>query len=279
MLNEDYKQDKENRQLSIKLAKTIFKGLSNPKLVYDIVQNMIVIDLTDEIRSLSPIFNPYKYGILICNSNIEPDYACSEASDGKSFYIMVPWIDNNPQEYISNLILKKHKRKTESLYLKEKQKNPDFDINSFVSKLGQQYLRQEIFTNAKYSFDKYSINTFIHECTHLIDKVRRKKKYQPKLQTFNTKQGLINYYNSPEEFNAFYQQTLYEIDDLLNDKIISKQDYQNFEDFFVLFLLRYKGNSKYITDENMIRLKKRVYNYWKNNFSLPKYQDFSNPKN
>lgn len=278
MLNEDYKQDKENRQLSIKLAKTIFKGLSNPKLTYDIVQNMIVVDLTEEISSLSPILNPYKYGILICNSNIEPDYACSEASDGKSFYIMVPWIDNNPQEYVSDLILKKHKRKTESLYLKEKQKNPDFDINSFVSKLGQQYLRQEIFTNAKYSFDKYSINTFIHECTHLIDKVRRKEKYRPKPQEFNTKQGLINYYNSPEEFNAFYQQTLYEIDDLLNDKIISKQDYQNFEDFFVLFLLRYKGNSKYITDENMVRLKKRVYNYWKNNFSIPKYQDFSNPK-
>lgn len=279
MLNEDYKQDKENRQLSIKLAKTIFKGLSNPKLTYDIVQNMIVVDLTKEISSLSPIFNPYKYGILICNSNIEPDYACSEASDGKSFYIMVPWIDSNPQEYVSDLILKKHKRKTESLYLKEKQKNPDFDINSFISKLGQQYLRQEIFANAKYSFDKYSISTFIHECTHLIDKVRRKKKYQPKPQEFNTKQGLINYYNSPEEFNAFYQQTLYEIDDLLNDKIISKKDYKNFEDFFVLFLLRYKGNSKYITDENMVRLKKRVYNYWKNNFSMPKYQDFSNPKN
>ena len=279
MLNEDYNIDNQNRQLAKSIAKAIFKGLSNPKISYDIVQNMIVVDLTEEISSLSPILNPYKYGILICNSNIEPDYACSEASDGKSFYIMVPWIDNNPQEYISNLILKKHKRKTESLYLKEKQKNPDFDINSFVSKLGQQYLRQEIFTNAKYSFDKYSIDTFIHECTHLIDKVRRKKKYRPKPQEFNTKQGLINYYNSPEEFNAFYQQTLYEIDDLLNDKIISKQDYQNFEDFFVLFLLRYKGNSKYITDENMVRLKKRVYNYWKNNFSMPKYHDFSNPKN
>ena len=101
----------------------------------------------------------------------------------------------------------------------------------------------------------------VHECTHLIDDLRRTKSYKSKEQNQSTEKGEINYYNSPEEQNAYYQETISAFDEWIKNEDW-KKDWKDFNNFQNEFIRQYKGNYNRLNNINKRKLKKRIYAYW-----------------
>jgi len=105
-------------------------------------------------------------------------------------------------------------------------------------------------------------DSFIHEFIHYLD--FKRSGYSPKainLKNYN------DYYNSASEFNAFYQESVNFIIDLLeNDEtsIQFKKKFKNFNDFYSWMISNVfdKDFIKNLNDKYKIKLKKRVYNVY-----------------
>lgn len=113
--------------------------------------------------------------------------------------------------------------------------------------------------------------TFIHEFIHYLDNMRRKDKGFHK--TNPRESGLKDYYNSPEEFNAYYQETA---DDVYNffsrlhkkvsnpniEKLINEK-LSSFKNFYTMFKLHsYPGFIENLNSTYKRKLDKRVYNFY-----------------
>jgi len=77
---------------------------------------------------------------------------------------------------------------------------------------------------------------FIHEFIHHLDMLRYSRDYVPRSGEAVYGDDLENYYNTPEEFNAFYQQTALQIESTLNsmkpeDKAKELESFENFMAF------------------------------------------------
>lgn len=106
-------------------------------------------------------------------------------------------------------------------------------------------------------------DSFIHEFIHYLD-FKRSKGYTP---NFNEKTTISDYYNSPTEYNAYYQEAANYIVNLFkDDNILSKfkEKYTNFETFYKWMVENVfeKDYIKNLNDKNKKKLKKRIYNIY-----------------
>lgn len=108
---------------------------------------------------------------------------------------------------------------------------------------------------------------FIHEFIHYLD-FKRSKGFSPK---FNEKTSVSDYYNSPTEYNAYYQEIASFISNLLKDKKsldIFKEKYKNFDVFYKWMSDNVfdKDFVKNLNDSNLRKLKKRIANIYQTYF-------------
>jgi len=106
-------------------------------------------------------------------------------------------------------------------------------------------------------------DSFVHEFIHYLD-YKRSKGYSPK---FTNKTTEIEYYNSPTEYNAYYQEAASYISNLLKDKNLSNKFIEKFKTYekFYNWMLENAFDKHYISnlnDLNIKKIKKRVYNIW-----------------
>lgn len=93
-------------------------------------------------------------------------------------------------------------------------------------------------------------NVFVHEFTHYLDKLRYSPTYKQKNQKTKS-----DYYNSPQEFNAFYIEIVHYI--MKNKTRLTKLD---FSDFIKNVLNRGEKNYlKSLTPDNLFKVKKRLF--------------------
>ena len=119
------------------------------------------------------------------------------------------------------------------------------------------YLKNEIKKRLEDKKNTY-LDLLIHECTHLLDDVRRTKTYKSKEQNLKDDKGIEAYYNSPEEQNAYYQETVSIFDEWANQSV----GYKTFDIFWDDFIRQYRGEYNMLNDKNKRKLKKRAYAYW-----------------
>ena len=106
-------------------------------------------------------------------------------------------------------------------------------------------------------------DSFIHEFIHYLD-FKRSKGFKP---NFNDKTTISDYYNSPTEYNAYYQEGANYIVNLFKDENILKKfrdKYDNFELFHKWMIENVfdKDYIKNLNDKNKIKIKKRIYNIY-----------------
>jgi len=111
----------------------------------------------------------------------------------------------------------------------------------------------------------YNINKdyFIHEFIHYLD-WKRSGGHKP---SFSDKTTLEEYFNSPTEYNAYYQEAAnFVVKMLMDDKILDKfkERYKNYKDFYEWMTAQVfdKNFIKYLNASNKVKLQKRVYNIY-----------------
>ena len=130
-------------------------------------------------------------------------------------------------------------------------------LNLKINEYAIKYLKKELEKSLSNVRSEY-IDILIHECVHLLDDVRRTKTYKSKEQNLKDDSGIEDYYNSPEEQNAFYQETISIFDEWANQTV----GYKTFDIFWDDFVRQYKGEYNMLNDKNKRKLKKRAYAYW-----------------
>jgi len=101
-------------------------------------------------------------------------------------------------------------------------------------------------------------DTLFHELIHIIDKIERPNIPLPKIDTYRS------YINSPAELNAFQQEMIQSLDDLLKNKN-SKQIKHLLNTLNPLKILKSildkQGLFQNLTDENTKKYGRRIYKY------------------
>ena len=106
-------------------------------------------------------------------------------------------------------------------------------------------------------------SSFIHEFIHYLD-FKRSNGYKP---NFNDKTTISDYYNSPTEYNAYYQEAATYIANLFKDQSILakfKEKYKDFESFYKWMVENVldKDYIKNLNVKNILKIKKRIYNIY-----------------
>lgn len=109
-------------------------------------------------------------------------------------------------------------------------------------------------------------SVFIHEFTHLLDLLRHKAP----LRGSSDAQSLSDYYNSPMEYNAYYQEAIHKFEEAMDGfkahptawKSVMER-ISTFGEFFK-FLRQYMSRTfvNYIIKDTAKRMLKRLYKYW-----------------
>jgi hypothetical protein len=218
----------------------------------------VVINIDDEVKKVNDLLKNSKYEYLIFLSMLKdgkyPSFGHSK--DYKKAILTMPYFDDEPTEYLWRF-LNRHKKTVikELSQCSEEEKTPK------LMELSKKYLRKELSQWVKER--KYELlDILTHECTHLIDDLRRTKSFKAKEQKLGTEEGDKEYFNNPSEQNAYYQETIANFDEWIKDSEI-KEGYKNFDLFIDTFIRQYRGSWESLNDKNKKKLKKRIYAYWK----------------
>ena len=198
--------------------------------------------------------SPYEYFIILVSKNDELYASYGKTVDKKYGLITLPIFSKDPIDQTLS-ILYKHKSMLNKLYSTYSGDELKLKINEYAIK----YLKKELEKSLSNVKSEY-IDILIHECTHLLDDVRRTKTYnKSKEQNLKDDKGIETYYNSPEEQNAYYQETVSIFDEYAENKLVG---YKTFDIFWDDFIRQYRGEYNLLNDKNKRKLKKRAYAYW-----------------
>ncbi len=160
-------------------------------------------------------------------------------------------------------------------YNTEKTKPPfgNDTLKSYYSFGSYKEYKVIVISNLKY--DKIpskgiSKESFIHEFIHYLD-FKRSKGFKP---NFDDKTTISDYYNSPTEYNAYYQEAATYIVNLFKDMDILnkfKEKYETFDKFLKWMLENVfdKDFIKNLNDKNKRKIKKRIYNIYSEFLKTP----------
>lgn len=104
----------------------------------------------------------------------------------------------------------------------------------------------------------------VHEVIHMLDS-KRQKEYSTSIESDGSIKNLSNYYNSPSEFNAYYQEGVYRIEDdleMVSKKRpdIAKEWLDTWEGFKNFALMRFDDAFReYLNEKFTKKLYRRLY--------------------
>lgn len=285
MLLEDYKSDIQHRKLAVKMAEAIISGMVKERKNLILHEEYFILDITKEMHKVDENFANYNFAILFSDGSKDGSYACSQATVGtgkECIFFKIPFSLGKPRDLVGEYIFTKHKRKS----MKEYQEMLDsgMDEHTALQKLmqiGLKYVMDDFLKLAKKSFFEGSelFATLVHECIHAIDKMRYSPTYKHKEQHTDSDEGITDYYNRADEQHAFLQQTLYIVDDYVKEKILDRESFKDFNQFYNIFVDNfYRGNYSKLLPSNKRKIQKKLYVYYKHIFATPKYQSYANPK-
>ena len=252
VITESAENDKTLRDYAVKLANICLDAIVKTKYKSYFTKTQFLIDVNKEFKKACPILKKSPYEYFLSLSGKEETYPYfSKTTDRKFGVITLPIVPKNPYDYAWDLLMK-HKsmlNKILSTYQGTEQSEKIKDISAKYLKKALEKTLSNIQHRLK--------DALIHECTHLIDDIRRSQTYKPKEQETDTDKGREEYYNSPIEQNAYYQETISIFDDWAKDV-----GYKKFDIFFDDFIRQYRGNWNMLNEKNKRKLKKRAYAYW-----------------
>ena len=253
-LDESAENDKTLRDYAVKLANICLDALVKTKYETRISKEQIQINVDKAFKKAVPMlkYSSYEYFLLLVNEKDEPNPSFGKTVDKKYGLITFPIFSSDPSD-LALSILYKHKSVIEKLYTTYSGDELKLKIHEYAVK----YLKNEIKKRLENKKNIY-LDLLIHECTHLLDDVRRTKTYKSKEQELKDDKGIEDYYNSPEEQNAYYQETISIFDEWANQSV----GYKTFDIFWDDFIRQYKGEYNMLNNKNKRKLKKRAYTYW-----------------
>ena len=253
-LDESAENDKTLRDYAVKLANICLDALVKTKYETRISNKQIQINVDKAFKKAVPMLknSPYEYFIILVSKNDEPNASYGKTVDRKYGLITLPVFSKDPIDQALSILFK-HKSMLNKLYSTYSGNELNLKINEYAIK----YLKKELEKSLSNVRSEY-IDILIHECTHLLDDVRRTKTYKSKEQNLKDDKGIEDYYNSPEEQNAFYQETVSIFDEWVNQSV----GYKTFDIFWDDFIRQYRGEYNLLNDKNKRKLKKRAYAYW-----------------
>ena len=255
-LDESAENDKTLRDYAVKLANICLDGLVKTKYETKISNKQIQINVDKAFKKAVPMLknSPYEYFIILVSKNDELYASYGKTVDKKYGLITLPVFSKDPIDQTLS-ILYKHKSILNKLYSTYSGDELKLKINEYAIT----YLKKELEKSLSNVKSEY-IDILIHECTHLLDDVRRTKTYnKSKEQNLKDDKGIETYYNSPEEQNAYYQETVSIFDEYAENKLVG---YKTFDIFWDDFIRQYRGEYNMLNDKNKRKLKKRAYAYW-----------------
>lgn len=253
-LDESAENDKTLRDYAVKIANICLDALVKTKYETSISKDQVQIDVDKAFKKAVPMLknSPYEYFIILVSKKDEPNASYGKSVDRKYGLITLPVFSKDPIDQTLS-ILYKHKSMLNKLYSTYSGDELKLKINEYAIK----YLKKELEKLLENVKSEY-MDILIHECTHLLDDVRRTKTYKSKEQELKDDKGIEIYYNSPEEQNAYYQETISIFDEWANQSV----GYKTFDIFWDDFIRQYRGEYNMLNDKNKRRLKKRAYAYW-----------------
>ena len=254
-LEESAENDKTLRDYAVKLTNICLDALVKTKYETRISNKQIQINVDKAFKKAVPMLknSPYEYFIILVSKNDESYASYGKTVDKKYGLITFPVFSKDPIDQTLSILFK-HKSMINKLYSTYSGNELNLKINEYAIK----YLKKELEKSLSNVRSEY-IDILIHECTHLLDDVRRTKTYKSKEQNLKDDRGIEDYYNSPEEQNAFYQETVSIFDEYAENKLVG---YKTFDIFWDDFIRQYRGEYNMLNDKNKRRLKKRAYAYW-----------------
>lgn len=253
-LDESAENDKILRDYATELANICLDALVKAKYETRISKGQVQINVDKAFKKAVPMLknSPYEYFIILVSKNDEPNASYGKTVDRKYGLITLPVFSKDPIDQALSILFK-HKSMLNKLYSTYSGNELNLKLNEYAIK----YLKKELEKSLSNVRSEY-IDILIHECTHLLDDVRRTKTYKSKEQNLKDDKGIEDYYNSPEEQNAFYQETVSIFDEWANQSV----GYKTFDIFWDDFIRQYRGEYNMLNDKNKRKLKKRAYAYW-----------------
>ena len=253
-LDESAENDKTLRDYATELSNICLDALVKAKYETRISKEQVQINVDKAFKKAVPMLknSPYEYFLLLVSEKDEPNPSFGKTVDKKYGLISFPVFSSDPFD-LSLSLLFKHKSTLNKLYSTYSGDELKLKIHEYAVK----YLKNEIKKRLENKKNTY-LGLLIHECTHLLDDVRRTKTYKSKEQNLKDDSGIEAYYNSSEEQNAYYQETVSIFDEWANQSV----GYKTFDIFWDDFIRQYRGEYNMLNDKNKRKLKKRAYTYW-----------------
>ena len=271
---EDYAKDKEQRLKAEALADTIIKTLHKKSTEIIPSKDYFVVNMTKEFIKTCPELKKTgrQFLILLGNETKNPFHALGNLSNDENSEASLIYLPVIPERLTSSQFFDyvyalRHKQVDK---IKKECYDKNYSQESMINIL-RTYMynevRKELYkTPAAKGLFSYN-DVLVHELTHLLDNIRYTPTYKSHAQDTTSDKGLNDYYNSSEEQNAYYQETVYRFKQYiknLQQMNINLSSIKSFDDFLNVFKYKYAGNFSRLTDKNKRRFTKRVYQYWKN---------------
>ena len=253
-LDESAENDRTLRDYAVKLAIICLDALVKTKYETQFSKTAMIINVDKEFKKAVPMLkkSPYEYALSIGNKYDDSYFYYCKTKNEKFALISIPLFSKNPFDFAWDLLLK-HKKMFEKICNQYEGNEQILKFKDQAAKYAKKYI-EKIISNEKSRY----LNLLTHECTHLIDDLRKTKTFKTKEQKHDTTEDNKEYYNSPIEQNAYYQQTISIFDDWANGYV----KYKQFNNFWDDFLRQYRGDWELLNDKNKRKLKKRAYAYW-----------------
>lgn len=270
---EDYAKDKELRSKAEALADAIVKTMHSKNTEIIPNSNYFIIEMDKTYFKICPELKKTGMNFLLFlgNQTKNPFHARGNREKDNSeisvIYLPVIPSDLSPSQFFDYVYAKHHKQIVKLTQQCVDNKCSNDEMISILRKFLYNETRKELYKTPSARRIFSDNTTLVHELTHMLDSFRYTSTYKPQEQDTESDKGLDKYYNSSEEQNAYYQETIHSFKDYienLRQLNISLSSIKNFKDFFSVFVGKYKGDFLRLTRQNQKRLAKRVYQYWKN---------------
>ena len=257
IIEEDYKKDKEYRDIAKQMVDIVKKAVNNKDTQLLNSSEDVYLNVTDEFNEIDDMFknSGKEFYIRFCKGS--EDYTVLTANKGLMKLISFPILPHMELFDFMTYLFKKNKVK------------PPFKNNTEMNKEFLKLVLKYIKKHTKNIFD--NPDYLVHEFIHILDDLRYSPTANILHQDIKSEKDVINYHNSPNEYNAFYQETMYAFDNWVNelnksDEYLWEFDVDDFNDFYNEFKRQYRGHYDRLNTKYRNKLRKRAYQYWKNTF-------------
>lgn len=257
IIEEDYKKDKEYRDIAKQMVDIVKKAINNKDTQLLNSSEDVYLNVTDEFNEIDDMFknSGKEFYIRFCKGS--ENYSVLTANKGLMKLISFPILPHMELFDFMTYLFKKNKVK------------PSFKNNTEMNKEFLKLVLKYIKKHTKNIFN--NPDNLVHEFIHILDDLRYSPTANILHQDIKTVKDYDDYHNSPHEYNAYYQETMYAFDNWVkelnkSDEYLWTFDEDDFNDFYNEFKRQYRGHYDRLNTKYRNKLRKRAFQYWKNTF-------------